>query len=536
MSFDSPLFAEFPDLAKLSREDLEDMLNDSRYFQAIFHTLPQVKAMLQSQVEIGMANEELARNNLAMQEQLYLLRAETKDAFDQAKMAEARWREVEKEQREVYQVRAWSPIQTPYLTSVVTPHDEKRFSPQFLHMRLRHATTAQDDASEELASTFIQSSSTPPPGQADMNGKDVDDFVKEFKELRKKYHKRVIWGDRWTAGKVDWRDDHIFHNAVLSDARPCAYLEMYVNGVDEGHEVGIRVPTYDGVRIDASHKPISTGVPITDVTSNDLICNGGINPYQQPVSQVIISVPAGATVTAEWHHTLAGADPSDPADPIDPSHKGLEWFKIYEDGLVVSDQSWGVDRMIANKGKVTFSIPSCIASGQYLLRHEVIALHAATSYPGAQFYVRFFRIPLEKDVILTYVLEQMECAQLEITGGGSTEPATVSFPEGVTISWRHNIGITIDIYQTLPSYTVPGPSVFSCSSDSSGSAPSSVAAPPASSSAVSTPVAAPSPTSSAASGAAAAQYAQCGGIGFTGPTTCESPFTCQVSNAYVSML
>ena len=83
---------------------------------------------------------------------------------------------------------------------------------------------------------------------------------------------------------------------------------------------------------------------------------------------------------------------------------GLQWFKIWEDGFQASDQSWGVDRMIANKGKVTFTIPSCIPAGQYLMRHELIgkqniclfleasinvyvALHGAESYPGAQFYV-----------------------------------------------------------------------------------------------------------------------------------------------------
>ena len=27
--------------------------------------------------------------------------------------------------------------------------------------------------------------------------------------------------------------------------------------------------------------------------------------------------------------------------------------------------------MIANKGKVTFTVPSCIEDGQYLLRHEI---------------------------------------------------------------------------------------------------------------------------------------------------------------------
>jgi hypothetical protein len=109
---------------------------------------------------------------------------------------------------------------------------------------------------------------------------------------------------------------------------------------------------------------------------------------------------------------------------------GLKWFKIHEDGLIAANQSWGVDRMVANKGKVTVTIPSCIAAGQYLLRHEMIggfillllpvpllltaeifaALHGsslllckplnsgradllfcylgAVTYPGAQFYVR----------------------------------------------------------------------------------------------------------------------------------------------------
>ena len=146
-----------------------------------------------------------------------------------------------------------------------------------------------------------------------------------------------------------------------------------------------------------------------------------------------------------------------------------------------SSQKWGVDRLIANKGKVTFTIPSCIPAGQYLMRHEIIALHAASSYPGAQFYVSiisysspishamdtcycccFFLVPgrevppsLINSPFLSLSLSfvQMECAQLQITGGGSTQPATVSFPGAYKGS---DPGITINIYQTLPSYTVPG--------------------------------------------------------------------------------
>ncbi|KAI0368392.1 hypothetical protein BV20DRAFT_1053988 [Pilatotrama ljubarskyi] len=176
-------------------------------------------------------------------------------------------------------------------------------------------------------------------------------------------------------------------------------------------------------------------------------CRLGINPYHQPLSKAVINVPAGATVTAEWRHTL-NQTPKDPADPINASHKGpvisylAKWFKIYEDGLTVSDQSWVVDRLVANKGKVSFKIPSCIASGQYLLRQEIIALHcdAASSYPGAQFY--------------------MEYAQINVTGRShSKSPVTVSFPGAYHGT---DPAIKINIYQNLKDYTIQGPAVFAC--------------------------------------------------------------------------
>ena len=103
------------------REDLEDLLADPQYFQVVFHTLPQVKLLYQGQADLGSANESIARtfpaivhprthptlseSNVALQEGLYRLRSETQESFDKAKQLEARWREVEKEQREVYQVR-----------------------------------------------------------------------------------------------------------------------------------------------------------------------------------------------------------------------------------------------------------------------------------------------------------------------------------------------------------------------------------------------------------------------------------------------
>ncbi|KAJ6473115.1 glycoside hydrolase family 61 protein I, partial [Mycena sanguinolenta] len=293
------------------------------------------------------------------------------------------------------------------------------------------------------------------------------------------------------------------------------FQEMYVNGVDQGHLTGIRVVDYDG--------------PITDVTSNDLICNGGINPYHVPLPNTTIKVPAGAQVTTEWHRTLDGANPTDPSDPVDPSHHGpvlsylaripdaqqsvvtgLQWFKIYEDGLIAANQSWGVDRMIANKGKVTFTIPPCIAAGQYLLRHEMIALHGAVTYPGAQFY--------------------MECAQIEITGGGSTSPATVSFPGAYKGT---DPGITVNIYYPLlTNYTIPGPPVFSCSGSTGTTTTSASKSTTTTVTTKSTTTTASTSTAPATTPAGVSQYGQCGGLSYSGATNCISPYSCVVVNAY----
>lgn len=120
------------------------------------------------------------------------------DAFNEAKQLEARWKEVEREQKEVYQVRHRNYHTTKHGSTLSDSTMLKRFSPQFLLMRLKHATTAQDELSEALGTSFVQGSSSDPTG----NGKDIDDFVKEFKELRKTYHKRVMWGDRWSTGQV----------------------------------------------------------------------------------------------------------------------------------------------------------------------------------------------------------------------------------------------------------------------------------------------------------------------------------------------
>ncbi|KAF2476769.1 uncharacterized protein BDR25DRAFT_211040 [Lindgomyces ingoldianus] len=200
---------------------------------------------------------------------------------------------------------------------------------------------------------------------------------------------------------------------------------------------GVRVPSYDG--------------PITDVSSNNIVCNGGPNPTT--ATSKVITVQAGSTAKLTWRHTLTSAA----SDVIDPSHKGPVmaymkkvsdatkdsgvgggWFKIQQDGF--DGTKWGVERLISASGVQTVTIPQCIAPGQYLLRGELIALHGAQNANGAQFY--------------------MECAQINVTGGSASKtPATVSFPGAYKAT---DPGILYNLYAGQKTYTVPGPSVFTC--------------------------------------------------------------------------
>ncbi|KAG9121200.1 hypothetical protein FRC07_002948 [Ceratobasidium sp. 392] len=299
------------------------------------------------------------------------------------------------------------------------------------------------------------------------------------------------------------------------------FQELYVNGVSAGHLKGIRYPSYNG--------------PVLDVKTNDIICNGGVNPLVTPFDKTVINVPAGATITHEWHHGLNGRDTSDTSDPIDISHLGpvmvylakvpdatqesvigLKWFKIAEDGRDANGV-WGVNRLYNNAGKATAVIPKCIPSGNYLLRAEIIALHGAGTYPGAQFYV--------------------ECAQINVTGGGSASPPTVSFPGAYSGT---DPGILVNIYYPpLTSYTIPGPRPFTCDGSSTPTTPVTTTTKPVTTTTKATTTATTKPSTTTTSAAptstgTVAKYGQCGGIGYTGPTVCVSGTTCTKSNDYYS--
>lgn len=160
----------------------------------------------------------------------------------------------------------------------------------------------------------------------------------------------------------------------------------------------------------------------------------------------------------------------------------------------------------------------------------MIALHAASSYPGAQLYVP---PPSPEPKSSANIKQQMECAQINVSGGtGTGTPSTVSLPGAYSGT---DPGILINIYQTLTTYQIPGPTPFVCgaSQASSSAASSSVKASSTATTLATSTKASSSSAAASATGAAAPLYGQCGGIGWTGATTCASG-TCTASNVYYS--
>jgi lytic cellulose monooxygenase (C4-dehydrogenating) len=188
------------------------------------------------------------------------------------------------------------------------------------------------------------------------------------------------------------------------------FSSLEYKGKNFGVGQGVRVPSYNG--------------PIEDVTSQSIACNGAPNPTTG--SSLVIDVQAGDTVTAIWRYMLSTTGTA-PNDIMDSSHKGPisaylkkvnnaatdsgvgdGWFKIQETGLDANGE-WGTTKVINGQGRHNIVIPQCIEPGHYLLRAEMLALHSAGSYPGAQFY--------------------QECAQINVIGGtGTKKPSTVALP------------------------------------------------------------------------------------------------------------
>lgn len=186
-------------------------------------------------------------------------------------------------------------------------------------------------------------------------------------------------------------------------------------------------------------------------SSGDIICHKDGKP-----GAISASVKAGGDVELQWtdwpesHHGpvityLANCN----GDCSSVDKTSLEFFKIDEGGLVDDSSvpgTWATDNLISNNNSRTITIPSSIESGNYVLRHEIIALHSAGETNGAQNYP--------------------QCLNLKVTGGGSDSPSGTL---GTALYKNTDPGIKVNIYESLSSYTIPGPALYTGASSGSGS-------------------------------------------------------------------
>ncbi|KAJ2913621.1 hypothetical protein MD484_g6795, partial [Candolleomyces efflorescens] len=174
---------------------------------------------------------------------------------------------------------------------------------------------------------------------------------------------------------------------------------------------------------------------VEDLSSIDIQCHGRSGGGSAPAS-LVGTIASGDTVSFNWTQWPNGhtgpvltymarvPDDEDARDWL--PGKERVWFKIDHAGRL---EPW------------TVKIPPKLKAGQYLIRHEILALHVATKYPGVQAYP--------------------SCVQVKVTGNGTALPEDkdlVSFPGAYTADTP---GIVYNLYLIgeLPPYPIPGPEV-----------------------------------------------------------------------------
>ncbi|KAF2640208.1 hypothetical protein P280DRAFT_428039, partial [Massarina eburnea CBS 473.64] len=210
--------------------------------------------------------------------------------------------------------------------------------------------------------------------------------------------------------------------ATLAEVAQGHYIFQYLtaNGAKGGKYQNVRTNT-------------NNNSPVTSLSSNDLRCNVGAGTGG---STSTVSVAAGSSVSftadqAVYHQGPVSFYMTKVSDAA-AADGSTDWFKIKEIGPTFSGGQAKWDMSLTYSA----NIPSCIAPGDYLLRIEQLGIHNPGSPP--QFYI--------------------SCAQVKVTGGGSTNlNPTTKIPGHVKAS---DSGYTANIYDpNFKSYTVPGPKV-----------------------------------------------------------------------------
>ena len=187
--------------------------------------------------------------------------------------------------------------------------------------------------------------------------------------------------------------------------------------------------------------------PVLDIGTSNITCNVNAIPLSDGSISRTGPVTAGSEVTfwwPGWPHsgpviTWMARCAQDDCGSFTGS-EGSVWFKIDQAGYDNGTQLWASYYLDQVKSW-NVTIPGCLEAGEYLVRHETIALSDCKTVGRCQFYP--------------------SCTQVKVLGGGGyVVPASgLSALPGVytsqNVMWDTNTQMPAD-------YVIPGPAVFRC--------------------------------------------------------------------------
>ncbi|KAH7139085.1 glycosyl hydrolase family 61-domain-containing protein [Dendryphion nanum] len=187
--------------------------------------------------------------------------------------------------------------------------------------------------------------------------------------------------------------------------------------------------------------------PLENVNSTSMRCNSGAHSGTVLKTQTY-TVRAGDELGFAVADTFGHPGPQQvyiskaPGSAAEYDGSG-DWTKIYtltyslnsSYGAVDGKLKWATHRAQTFR----FKLPEAIPSGEYLLRAEGLALHAAHKPDKSQFYVA--------------------CGQIKIEGGGDAILGpSIRFPGGYR--WNSTGVLIPEFWSRITNYTAPGPKLW----------------------------------------------------------------------------
>jgi cellulase len=200
-----------------------------------------------------------------------------------------------------------------------------------------------------------------------------------------------------------------------------------------------------------SNGATDNGFVASDTTS---LASRAINCHREATNaELVAPVTAGGTVSLTWsdwpeshHGPVLNYMANCGADCTTVDLESLRWFKIDHLGQLKPSTEggqpgrWADDILFDNDLTWTVTIPKELKAGNYILRHELIALHPGGDEGTTQMYP--------------------QCVNLNVTGGGTVEPEGIA---GSKLYSSTDPGLMHNIYNDYWTpelkYVIPGPPV-----------------------------------------------------------------------------